>query len=338
MALKKTGIIIVVVGLMAWIVGAANAQETTAPERIGRQLAREVIQIVADETGLDPQDILAQLRDDMTLADIIAGNGGDVDAVIDAAVAAMREQINTAVADGKIAQARADRLLSNLEDIVTRGINGDLLPRRDGRPLLNRARSAAARNLIDTVADATGLSAPEVVRQVRQGSTLAEIVEANGGSTDAVIADALTNASERVNGLVDEGALKQEQADELLASLETIYTDIVNGDLPLRPNRPNRIETVMARAVLRAASEQTGLEVSEIAEKLKTGSTLADVLTANGVDVTAFIDGLVAKAEARLDQAVQIGRITQARADELLDALRHRLTERINAPVAAQES
>ncbi|HRF96449.1 MAG TPA: hypothetical protein PLZ51_14685, partial [Aggregatilineales bacterium] len=43
---------------------------------------RDIVQVVVDATGLDPQDLMQQLRDGATLADIITANGGDVNTVI----------------------------------------------------------------------------------------------------------------------------------------------------------------------------------------------------------------------------------------------------------------
>jgi hypothetical protein len=79
------------------------------------------------------------------------------------------------------------------------------------------------------------------------------------------------------------------------------------------------------------AAEQTGLSPREIAAQLRSGTTLGELLTANGVDVNAFIDDVVEQADARLDQAVANGRITQERADEMLANLREHLTQRLNS-------
>ena len=82
------------------VVGAQDATGTPAPsdERPGLHAARVVADIVAQETGLQPAEILAQVQQGQTLADIIQANGGDVQSVIDQSVAQLTEDINKAVA------------------------------------------------------------------------------------------------------------------------------------------------------------------------------------------------------------------------------------------------
>jgi uncharacterized protein (UPF0264 family) len=211
------------------------------------------------------------------------------------------------------------------------------VPRSDNQPLRDRIRPAVRLNFVDAVVEETGLTVQELVSQLREeGATLANVIEANGSSADAVIANAVASATERINTQIANGRLSQERADELITSLESLYTDIMdNGRLPNLPGQSERTEGVVSsivRAVLQSAAEQTGLDVSAIREQLRDGATLADILTANGVEVEVFVDGLVAQAETRLNQAVENGRITQEQMDKLLTNLRERLTNRINTP------
>ena len=328
---KKFGLIALVVAILIAAVSAVSAQDNPHQGRPGIRAARELIQIVADETGLDQEEILSQLREGMTLADIITANGDDVDVVIDTAVAAATARIHEMVASGNLTQERADKLLANLEEMITKGINGELRRGNGESPLRDRARLALAGHLLDAVTAATGLDREGVLQQAREGSTLAQIIEANGGNVDSVIDTAVASATEDINALVNDNKLTQERADSLIGSLETVYTNMVNGQLPQRPGRGQPLARIVGRGVLQLAAEQTGLEVSAIVEQMRAGSSLADILATNGVDVNTFIDDVVAQADTKLDEAVSKGRITQERADEFLAQLRERLTERINA-------
>ena len=70
---------------------------------------------------------------------------------------------------------------------------------------------------------------------------------------------------------------------------------------------------------LRAA---IGIEVDALREALRNGQTIAEVAEANGVEVQAVVDALVADAIARIDEAVANGRLTQEEADEKKAELR----------------
>jgi hypothetical protein len=64
--------------------------------------------IAAEELGLSVQDLRAELHDGKTVADVAAEKGVDLETINDAYLAALVENLNTAVEDGKITQERAD--------------------------------------------------------------------------------------------------------------------------------------------------------------------------------------------------------------------------------------
>ncbi|PJF29613.1 MAG: hypothetical protein CUN52_07485, partial [Phototrophicales bacterium] len=88
------------------------------------------------------------------------------------------------------------------------------------------------REVMEAVVTETGLEPQAILQQLRDGSTLADIITANGGSVDNVIAVALGNVQERIAQAVENGNLTQERADELLASAETRITEWMNNPLP----------------------------------------------------------------------------------------------------------
>jgi len=323
MSIRKIMLGAVLVGTMALGVGAAGAQDAAPPDRPVAGAARALIQIVADETGLEPREIVAQLQEGDSLADIITTNGGDVDAVIQEATNQATERINEAAANGTISQERADQMLANLEDVVTRAVNGDLLPDNRPGPI---ARMRTAQILVQAAADETGLAPRDIIRQVRDGSTLADIITASGGSVENVVASAVTEATDRINQAVENGNLTREQGDEMIASLETVFTDAVNGEHPV----PTPVQRALARGLVRQVADAAGLQPNEVVQQLQDGASLAEILTEHGVDVDTFTQDVISQATERLDQAVANGRITQEREDELIARLTERLPEVLN--------
>jgi len=93
----------------------------------------KLLDIVAEETGLTAEELREQLRDGATMAEVIADNGGDVDAVMTTAVDAMTEMINAAVEAGDLPAEVAERMLKNLEQRITDALNGER-PERPGGP------------------------------------------------------------------------------------------------------------------------------------------------------------------------------------------------------------
>src|SRR5205085_2340560 len=114
---------------------------------------------------------------------------------------------------------------------------------------------------VQAVVDATGLRAPQVLQQVRSGSSLADIITANGGDVDTVVNDAVAAATEQINAAVADGRLGREQADQLLANLPDLYNAAAN-----RQMGRNLMVQRVGRGVLALAAEQTGMKIQDITQ------------------------------------------------------------------------
>jgi hypothetical protein len=88
-----------------------------------------------------------------------------------------------------------------------------------------------------------------------------------------------------------------------------------------------RVARVAAHSMVRAAARFLGLDHQELRAQLP-GTSLAALAEKQGKTVSALEDAMVAPAEARLARAVANGRITQARADALLERL-ERVADRL---------
>jgi polyhydroxyalkanoate synthesis regulator phasin len=120
---------------------------------------------------------------------------------------------------------------------------------------------------------------------------------------------------EALSGLVEDGSLTEEQADEVAGTLAESGVGGRGGHHG-------------AGVALDTAAEVLGLTEDELREALATeGATLADVAEEQGVDPGALVDALVQAAEERIAEAVEEGRVTQEEADERVGDLEERITE-----------
>jgi len=280
---------------------------------------RDIIQLVADATALDPQDLMQQLRDGAILADLITANGGDVNAVIAEALALVTEKTNQAVTDGKITQERADEILANAETRLTDLVNNPVQ--------LDGGRGGELREVVELVAEQTGLDAQELLQQLRDGATLAEIITANGGDVDGIIAILIGLITEKTNQAVTDGKITQERADEILANVEERTTNLFNNPIPQdgRGNRP-QFEGVFIDALI-----ESGLTHEEIRAQFEGGATLRQVLTDANLDVAALTAEVLANAQTRLDEQVANNTITAEDAATRLVELETRINEMLDA-------
>lgn len=84
--------------------------------------------------------------------------------------------------------------------------------------------------------------------------------------------------------------------------------------------------------LVRATVQETGMSEAAVIDTLQAGQTVAEVAEANGSSGDAVVAVVVTKAQERLDEMVENGRITQERADRLIEIVEERATDLANDP------
>jgi hypothetical protein len=87
----------------------------------------------ASYLGLTEDQLRTQLQSGKTLADVARAQGKSVDGLIDALVAAAKQHLDEAVADGRLTKAQEDQILSDLKQRITDRVNGKLPQFNDRR-------------------------------------------------------------------------------------------------------------------------------------------------------------------------------------------------------------
>ncbi len=75
--------------------------------------------VAAEKLGLTVQELMTELQSGKSIADVAAEKGVDTQTIADAYIAQVKEQLDTAVADGRITQKQADLQLENITAQVT---------------------------------------------------------------------------------------------------------------------------------------------------------------------------------------------------------------------------
>lgn len=135
----------------------------------------------------------------------------------------------------------------------------------------------------------------------------------DGGDTSSSRVERIADA---LSGLVEDGSITQEQADEVAATLDEADLGGPGG----HGRGPD----------LATAAEALGMSEEELRTALEAdGATLAAVAEEQGVAVDTLVQALVAAEEERIAEAVTDGRLTREEADERLADLEQRVTERV---------
>ncbi|MET0907974.1 MAG: hypothetical protein ABWZ99_00780, partial [Ilumatobacteraceae bacterium] len=145
---------------------------------------------------------------------------------------------------------------------------------------------------------------PGVVQQTEETVPDAE-------ATDPAPADVEsgTRLRDALQPLVDAGTITAEQADAVVTQLKESMPE--RGDGRGGPfGRGGHRGFPFDGEVL----ETLGIDIATLRDQLQAGTSLADIATAQGVDVQVLIDTLVTEGSERIDEAVAAGRIDEAEA------------------------
>jgi polyhydroxyalkanoate synthesis regulator phasin len=139
-------------------------------------------------------------------------------------------------------------------------------------------------------------------------------------TADSSVVDRIRDA---LSGLVDDGSITAEQADEVATTLSESDVD---------GHGPGHGWGFGRGMGLSVAAEAVGLSEDDLRTALQAdGASLASVAADQGVAVEDVVAALVQAGQERLDEAVAEGDLTQEQADERAAEMQTWVTERVNA-------
>lgn len=86
------------------------------------------------------------------------------------------------------------------------------------------------------------------------------------------------------------------------------------------------------QGLVRITAEMTGLGEDQVVAALEDGRTVAEIAEAQDVDPQEIVDAALAEAASRLQEAVEHGRLTEERMDQMLERLAEELPQRLDQP------
>jgi hypothetical protein len=142
----------------------------------------------------------------------------------------------------------------------------------------------------------------------------------------AALKKALSN---RVDAAVEAGRLSKEEGDALKARINSGQFPLFGGPHrhlgrfgPGFPHGP--------RHDLADAAEYLGMTTAQLRAQLNQGKTLAQVARDRDKSVDGLVDKLVEAKKARIEDAVEDGRLTRAQADEILADVEEHVSDLVN--------
>ena len=93
---------------------------------------QSLVAVAADKLGMTQADLVSELRNGKTIAQVAKSKQVAANTIVDAFVATRAERLNTAVAAGRMTQAQADAMLATMRANVTARLSQHWSPQGNG--------------------------------------------------------------------------------------------------------------------------------------------------------------------------------------------------------------
>ena len=223
--MKKLVAAVAVSGLL--VAGGASVAAAAGPGQGGRGhgALRAAGQTAASTIGISPEELRSQIHGGKTVAQIATEHGVDPNAVVNAIVAALTQEIDQKAAAGSIDANRAAQAKQKLPDVANRFVN-ETKPRRDYR-ILEDAAQAAAKEI--------GVSTSDLKDARKNGKSIAQVAKDHDKSVDDVVNAIVKAATADVDQAVKDGKLDSQKADQIKKKLPDRAKELVNRE----PGQPS---------------------------------------------------------------------------------------------------
>ncbi len=140
--------------------------------------------------------------------------------------ARISEALQVLVDDGTLTEAQRDAVVETLQNA-----------RSDRGEFRERLGQRGPRGGVGEIAEILGLEGSETREALRNGSSIAELAEAQGIDSADIVDALIASAEERLDAAVENGRIDDAQAAEMLTHTAERAEDLVNGEIEFRGRR-----------------------------------------------------------------------------------------------------
>ena len=187
-------------------------------------------------------------------------------------------------------------------------------------------------HLIGAVIESLGLEKADIATETRNGSTLGEIAESNGITTEDLISTITSIMTEKLNEAVNEGKITADEALTKASNIQERAEQMVNKPLNQKPGK-NHDDKGKGRHLIGAVIESLGLEKADIATETRNGSTLGEIAESNGITTEDLISTITSIMTEKLNEAVNEGKISADEALTKASNIQERAEQMVNKPL-----
>ena len=154
--------------------------------------------------------------------------GVTVDKLQQAVRDALKETVGKMLSDGKLTQAQADKAQSGIDKLTfDKPLFGQFLGGR--RKAEARVKFSVEKVALDAAASKLGMTSQDLMKELRQGKTLADVAKEKSVTLDDLKAAMVKAVGDQIDQAVKDGKLTQAQADQLKAGVDKLNLDNAFG-------------------------------------------------------------------------------------------------------------
>ena len=184
-----------------------------AYQRRVRELAiarsRPILGRISQVLEIKPDELLPQLKEGKTIAQIAEEQGVPTSAVVDELLAPVKKGLDRAVADGKLSQEEAEQRLNQAEvritEMVQKASPKDIVGHEVNKIRRQDKRAGQTRMLLGQVCQIVNLDHEELLAQLKEGKKIVEIAQEQGISRDELLKALTDRAQDRLDKAVSDG-------------------------------------------------------------------------------------------------------------------------------------
>jgi polyhydroxyalkanoate synthesis regulator phasin len=149
---------------------------------------------------------------------------------------ALKNRVDEAVKNGRLTKAEGERIKQAIDDGAAPLFG--LGPRRfhkHGHFGFRHHGHGPFEQGLETAADHLGITRAQLMTELRDGKSLAQVAQAHGKSADGLVNALLDQAEQKLDRAVKNGRMTEAEKKEMLSGLKKRITDLVNGRFPAPP-------------------------------------------------------------------------------------------------------
>jgi hypothetical protein len=172
------------------------------------------------------------LKDGKSLREIFAANGIDTQAVVQTVLGQLEARLKMAVAEGKLTDAQAQKILAAAREALPKILDQHGKPGGHGDNPGSHERIGKAS--LSVAADAIGIGERDLLKELRDGQTIAQVATAHNVPVQTVIDQMVAAANAAIDRAAAGGKIKPENVVKAKEKALAAITKLVNEGRPHR--------------------------------------------------------------------------------------------------------